>query len=682
MALDSVLHDARPPARGLAELAYVAPTALLLEALITFVIVRVGPEPSPGADESEVFAAHLATTLLEPRDRVVLVGWWLSVPLLLGLVWVLARLRRGPARRFVDLLALVGSVGLAVAAALWFEEVDAGLAPWFPRLHLGELVLGVVAAVLAVATLLVRGDRVRRVGAVALVLVTLSFLLPALVQTPTSIVEPWHATYTLDELIAPAVGQVPLVDYFPQYVNLLGLPIAPVIQTWPGHALAIALGWVLFLQVVTIAGAVLVGAMVGGRRTVPVVLLLVSAPIIFATDTGLYPATYFAAVPFRTVLPVVTIVAALAAFGRSADLTTRALAWRAAVVGSLAGVAALNNPDHGLPVVVAVGGGILLALTGWRSRVVAAAVGGLAVVLPFVVYATVTALTGETADWSKFLLFSQMFGTIGYGNVAMPAFGTHVGVVAFFAAATVAGILVQVRRRDSDTWRTQGLALTLCGGWSVLTLPYYMGRSLPPQLLFGYALQVGLVCAALLPLFLHAVRRLGRGEVRVTVAAATSVTLTLLALGAVAGSLLAAPTPAASLERLSAADVVGPSNLPQDTLAIEAALRDPAGADLRRLDAQGRLGQVVGSASVVELMTGVPSVLVTNQSPYLSIAVGMLRLQCQEMADRTVTAVIMASWVADNLTAVEDCHRAFVVESPYRPVAEGFVLVEVRQRED
>ncbi|WP_244930226.1 hypothetical protein [Nocardioides sp. W7] len=650
----------------------------MLEALITFLIVKVGPEPSPPAISSDVFAAHLAATLLEPRDRVVLVGWWLSVPMLLGLVWVLARLRRGPARLFVDVLALAGAVVLAVAAALWFEEVDPGLAAWFPRLQWWELVLGVLAAVLAVASLLVRGVWFRRVASVVLVVVILAFLLPALVQTPTSIVEPWHATYTLDELIAPAVGRVPLVDYFPQYVNLLGLPIAPVIRSSPDHALAIALGWVLFLQVVTIAGAVLVGAMVGGRRTVPVVLLLVSAPIIFATANGVYPATYFASVPFRTVLPVVTIVAALALFRRSAGLGTRGVAWRAAVVGLLAGVAALNNPDHGLPVVVAVGVGIVLALTGWRDRVVAAVVGGVAVALPFLVYATVTALIGESADWSKFLLFSQMFGTIGYGNVAMPAFGTHVGVVAFFAAATVVGILLQVRRRDSDTWRIQGLALTLCGGWSLLTLPYYMGRSLPTQLLFGYAVQVGLVSAALVPLFLHVVKRMASGDVRVTAAGATSVALTLLALGSVAGSLWSAPTPAASFDRLEAAEVVGPSNLPQDTPAVQAALQDPANGDLRRLDAQGLLGQVVGSPSVVELTTGVPNVTVTNQPTYLAIAVGMLRLQCQVMADQTVTAVIMADWVAANLNAVEDCCSVFVVESAYRPVAPGFVVVEVR----
>lgn len=670
--------DTGPPRRGLAELVYVAPAAIALEALVTFVIVKIGPEPTTPVDSTDVFAAHLASTLFEPRDRVVLAGWWLSVPLLLGLMWVLVRLRRGPARLLVDVLALICSVVLAVAAALWFDAGDAGLAPYFPRLRWWELGLGVLVVGVVVASLLVLRDWPRRVVSVVLVLGTLAFLLPALLQTPRSIVEPFHATYTLDELIAPAVGRVPLVDYFPQYANLLGFPIAPLIRAWPDHALAIALGWMVFLQAVVIAGVVLVGALVGGRRTVPLVLLLASAPIIFSTANGLYPATYFAAVPFRTVLPVVTIVAALAAFGRRAGVGTRGVAWRAGVVGSLAGLAALNNPDHGLPVVVAVAVGIVLALAERRERVVAVVVGGVAVVLPFLLYAALTALTGTSADWSTFLLFPRMFGTIGYGNIAMPAFGTHVGIVAFFAAATVVGMLLQLRRRDSDTWRIQGLALTLCGGWSVLTLPYYVGRSLPTQLLFGYAVQVGLVCAALVPLLLYAVRRMWSGEVRVAVAAATSVALTVLAMGAVVGALGSAPTPAASLERVDAVDTVGPSNLPQDTLAVQAALQDPASADLRRLDEQGLLGQVVGSSSVVELSTGVPSVLVTNQPTYLAISVGMLRRQCQEMADQTVSAVIMAEWVAANLNAVEDCRGAFVVGSTYRPVAEGFVLVEVR----
>jgi len=680
MALDRTgPRDLAPPSRGLAELAYVAPVAVVLETLITFVIVKVGPEPGRPADTSDVFRSQLSTTLLEPRDRMVLVGWWLSVPILIGLVWVLARLPRGRTRLLGGRLMLAGSVVVAVASALWFEEVDVGFAPWIPRLYPWEMAVGAIAAVLAVATLLVRGDWFRRVGSAVMVLVTLSFLLPALVQTPNSIVEPGHAAYTLDELIAPAVGQVPLVDYFPQYVTLLGLPIAPVIRSWPDQTLAIALGWVLFLQAVCIVGAVLVGAMVGGRRTVPIVLLLVSAPIIFATAGGVYPAAYLAAVPFRTVLPVVTIVAAVAVFGRRADLGARGIAWGATGVGALAGVAALNNPDHGFPVVVAVGGGILLALTGWRDRVLAAVVGGFAVVLPFLVYVTVTALVGESADWSRFLLFPQMFGTIGYGNIAMPAFGTHVGVVAFFAAATVVGLLLLVRRRDSDTWRTQGFALAVCGGWSMLTLPYYMGRSLPSQLLFGYAVQVGLVCAALVPLVLHAVTGMRSGKVRVTVAGSTSVTLALLALSGVAGSLWGAPTPVASLERI-AAERSGPWHA--DTLAVEGALGDPARGELRRLDEQGLLGQALASSSLLELSTGVPSVNVTNHPEYFRIAVGMLRLQCLEMAEETVTAVIMPSRAAGNLSVVPECRRAFVVESSYRHVARGLVLVEVRRPDE
>ena len=71
------------------------------------------------------------------------------------------------------------------------------------------------------------------------------------------------------------------------------------------------------------------------------------------------------------------------------------------------------------------------------SAGVAAAAGFLGAVLPFVAYALATALVGG-AEWARLLLFSQMFGTIGYGNVAMDAFGNHVGVVAFFAASATA----------------------------------------------------------------------------------------------------------------------------------------------------------------------------------------------------------------------------------------------------
>ena len=678
MAIDWLSQrDPDTPTRDLAELSYVAPIAILLETLITYAIVTLGPKPVL-AESSQLLPPGMA--LLEPRDRMVLAGWFLSIPVLLGSAWLLARLPRTKGRLVGETLLLIGAVVLAGASALSFKQEDPALAIWIPRLHAWELAIGVITALLAVGILVARSNSLRRVGSAVLVLVTLSFLLPALVQTPTTILEPWHAAYTLDEMIAPAAGQVPLVDYFPQYVNLLGLPIAPLVQSWPDHALAIALGWIVILQVITILGVVLVGAMVGGWRAVPLVLLVVSALVIFPTAAGWYTASYFAALPYRTVLPVVTIVAALALFGRRAPLGSRSIMWRAAVVGALAGVAALNNPDHGLPVVAAVGGGILLALTGARERVAAATVGGCSVVLPFLLYTTVTGLTGEAAHWSAFLLFPRMFGTTGYGNIPMPAFGTHVGVVAFFSAATVIGIILLLRRKDSDSWRTQGLALTICGGWSLLTLTYYVGRSLPPQLLFGSAIQVGMVSAALLPLGLRAVRRLRSGQISVTAAGAASMTLTALALGAIAGSLLSAPTPAASLRRIDVPDAAAPWNLSHDTPAVEAAMQGPAAGELRRLMAQGRLGQVVGSSSLVELITGVPSVSVANNPQNLTVTRGMLRLQCEEIADRALGAVIMPTWVAANLNAVAACRHAVEVED-HQQVAEGLVLVRALRRD-
>jgi hypothetical protein len=663
------------PRRRLADLAWAAPLAVLLQALVTLVVVGLGPEPRVADAGGEIFEAHLFSTLHEPRDRVALVAWLLAAAAVVALVvWAVPRIPRGPVRVGAESVAAVAAVGVAVAAVLWAAPPAAGLEPWTPRLHVWELVAGTVVVVATVGILLAGPAWLRWAGSAVLVLVSLVFLAPALVQTPTSIVEPYHAAYTLDELMAPAVGQLPLVGYFPQYVNLLGYPVAPLLRTWPGDALAITLGWVLLLQVLCLAGAVLVGAIAGGRRVVPVVLLVVTAPVVFATAGGYYPASYLAAVPLRTVLPVLTIVVTLLLLARRPVVGTAALVRRTAVVGALAGTAALNNPDHGFAVVAAAGGAILLLLPTWRERGLAAAAGLVGAVLPFVAYALATALAGG-AEWSRLLLFSQMFGTIGYGNVAMDAFGNHVGIVAFFAAATAVGALLVVRRRDDPAWRTRGLALLLCGGWSLLTLPYYMGRSMPSQLLFGYAVQVGLVSAALVPVVLHVATGLRSRTVRPTPAVGGSLVLALLALGTVVGSLGGAPTPTASLDRVQAGAGVQP--WAYDLGAVEAALADPANTDVRELDEQGRLGQVLSSPSLVELTTGVPSVLVTNHPGYLAIALDMLRLQCEAALRRDEAAVIMPTWVAVGLASVEECGGAFEVADTYREVAPGLALVPV-----
>ena len=647
-----------------------APVALLLEALLTLAVVSLGAEPRPATGSPDMYAdVAQSWSLIEGRDRVVLLAWWLSVPVVLLLSVQLARFAELPAGRVVAPLVLLAAFGVAIAAALMRNNTVFGLDEWIADLAPHQLGLGLLAVVSVGAALAARRPLAGWVAAAITAAVGLAYLAPALmIRVPPGSAGEFHAGVVIDELLAPAAGRTPLVDYFPQYLTLLGLPIAPFARVWPEHALGIALGWIVMLQVATIAAAVILATVVGGRRTALVALVLLAGPLVFAMPNGVYTAAYPAALPFRTVLPVITILVAVALFGRGPSSRP---GLRALALGMVAGTAALNNPDHGLPVVAAAGAGVLVVTTSWSGRLRATLFGAAGAAVPVALYTLVTWAMGETAHWSSVLLFPKVFAVVGFGNVAMPAFGTHAAIVAFFVSATVIGFVL-VRRPDPRL-RLQGFALFVTGCWSMLTLPYYTARSIAPQLLLGYAVQVGLVAVLLLPLLVRAVAA-ARAERR-SIAVTASMGLTALALGAIVATLFSAPTPATSWDRVQS-NTADPWQA--DTDLVTAQLAEPSNRRLDRLADQRALGQVMPVSSLQELRTGVVGVTIVNSPWQFEYLRSLLRLQCQELARTPVRAIIWPTQSAGRLKSVDACRANLQTRVTYPAFGPNFVIVDVR----
>ena len=110
----------------------------------------------------------------------------------------------------------------------------------------------------------------------------------------------------------------------------------------------------------------------------------------------------------------------------------------AAVVGLLGGLAALNNPEFGIPSLLAALATIWV-LTKRPVRVAATAM--LAAPLPAFAYALVAKSRGSAIDFGSYTLFMRSFGR-GFGREPMPVFGLWVFIFGVLMAGLSIGLAV------------------------------------------------------------------------------------------------------------------------------------------------------------------------------------------------------------------------------------------------
>lgn len=601
---------------------WLAPAAVLAVAAGTTLVVRLGPAPHAIAPNDDLLTPGLA----EPADRLLLLAWWaVAVALgLLGVARVAVPARRG--RRGAALTAAAGA-GAVLVLVLAIQRGGDPTGLWTGLPPLGW-VLGLVGLGLVVAVLRLPRRPAAVVGGAAAVGLTPLWAL-GLAQLPGAMHDPFHVAFTSDEIAATAVGHVPLGDYVPQYSVLLSYPVAAVRLVWHGGLTPVVVAYLLALEVVALALAVVLPVRLGGRRFLVPSLLLVVPPVLAALrGTGMTASSYFAVLPMRVVLPALTLVVAWHV------LTVRtpgARTWRWAVLGVLLGATALNNPDYGLPALVAVVVTAVLVAGGRRRawRPLLATTAG-AVLVP-VGYAAVAALAGSPVRWWSWLYFSAVFGSHGFNSLPATTGGLHVAAAALFAAAAALGFVL-VRVAPAGSWRArQGVALCLVGGWALLTLPYYAGRSLPATVVGGYAYACGMVAACLLPLArlqLRAARaRLGGGAGRVARVAPLALA-GLLVVVLVGSSSLMVP-PSTLLGWLRSADRHQLTSVTEQAAALRSVAAAPGNEALADALARSAVAQALPAGALTADATGIRSAAVTNSDAYFPVSRTLTTLQCE-----------------------------------------------------
>lgn len=650
MTLPAPRHHSTSGAPGLRDrsmvLSWIGPLAVLLVAGLTALVILVGPDPHPSTDGT--WLRNLDLTLVKPADRAALVSW---IVLTVGLAIVALLLARRPAtRRRPGSRALAAASGVAVAlilAALLWNHDRFKLWLGLPTSH---LVLGLAAAAALVTGLASTDRRWRLVGFVlAALVVALAF--PSWVQTPSTVVDPVHFSYTSDELTSVAAGHFPLHDYFPQYTVVLPYLFAIPLALMPAHAPSIVLAGVLVLQMIAIAAAVTLPNLVAGRRFVASSIAVVVPAVFVPVATGTTPSSYFQGMPLRDVLPVLTILLAMLLL-RGRPVVRWAVPWPWLAIGAASGLSALNNPDFGLAAAGAVAVTVVIVQRSWSDLVRALIPFGVGAVAPFGVYAAIGAINGTPVDWSSWLVFQEVFGPAGLANVPMGTFGLHIAFVSLFVAASVIGfvlVLTSPRNTSSFAFR-QGLLLALTGGWSLLSLPYLAGRSVPSTYIGGFAFNAGLVTAAMLPLVAQAWRSARTWSS--TDGRLLALALPLAAVGALLACIPLLPPPAT---RLTAIEDAGPAGryalLADQELRLANAVPLDGGPSLKDTIAAGGVVQALPHSSLMALTSSIPSVSVASSPEYAEASWWFSQHQCAQpwapgteyLLVRTTTARILAA---------------------------------------
>jgi len=506
---------ARPSAEDVAWLGLVPATLLLLAAFFWLAPSLAELYPSPNQTIFREWRFEINPEPLEATRYLIAAA---MPPVLAGVVLVLSTGR--PARRSLD-SAVIAMQLAAIAFIAWSVAHQISVLPpgaltppnYFDRLLLSvpNLLAGVGIGLVLTALAASRAEpRLRRLRPLARALsgrrgiafaaavgLTALWLLPALVTDATvahaGLIPGGHIPAQAEDYFAAVNGRTPGVDYIPIYVQLLPVPLAPVLSAFDSSLTSFSIIMCL-LSLVALLAVYATFSQVTER---PWAALALYVPFL---ALSLFPwdrhgsqwefnGNYYGFLPGRYLGPFV--VAWLCAL----SLRRRRLpAWALFVA---AGLAALNNAEFGVPCLVAVivawsfGADRSIPLKKRVSALCIHAAAGLLMALALVLAMTLVR-SGELPNPGFAVYWSTTFAREGYGLSPMPTLGLHWALYVTYAAVLLTAAVRYVRAAPDSTLTAM---LAFAGTFGLLTGFYFAGRSLPYQLMllfpvWGFALSL------------------------------------------------------------------------------------------------------------------------------------------------------------------------------------------------
>jgi len=313
------------------------------------------------------------------------------------------------------------------------------------------------------------------------------FYLPSFVQTFNGLIELHHSRYILNDFLIQASGHWPYSDVMPQYVSVLGWPLKLIAAVSPKLAVDSALLWVNVLVILEVAMFAWITRSVLGLRSWATSLLIPISVIFIKVQPNdqLWGsiAQHINLVPARTVLPIFLLVCLLK-IGNSNSKRLSSLT--EILTGIVLTFCAFNNLEFGLPAAISA---IIICFGLWirkdlsargLTRIsISALASAFAVVFVYVA-------SGNQISFSTWSTMIRVHGFDGYMNIPMPDFGLWIFFYAVLGTSTIIGIMMiffpHANRSLRGIDRKSGVLFAFSGIWGSMTLIYFTGRSLVPEI--------------------------------------------------------------------------------------------------------------------------------------------------------------------------------------------------------
>jgi hypothetical protein len=314
---------------------------------------------------------------------------------------------------------------------------------------------------------------------------------PAAVQPRWGLGNDYHASYILNELLGPGFGKLGGGDAAYQYINLLSLPIAPLLPILKALSIAYLSSQfaALYLSALGIFALILMILLV--RKVLPVKLRpmapLLAIPLLMMNGT---------LVNLPSLLPT-RLLAVLLAGVACVMIAPRRSMRGVFILGCISGAVAVNNGEFGIPSAIAIFVTVLAVSVFRYSRFAVAIVFFAGTVSAVVAYVLLVSALNGSFSYELFAAFALSFAA-GFGSIPMELFGPQVLVIGVMTAGCILGLTQFVKdgeaRRDADFARS--ITLIYFGSAGLLSLGYFINRSqVHGQLEAFFTFVVPIACA-------------------------------------------------------------------------------------------------------------------------------------------------------------------------------------------
>ena len=313
------------------------------------------------------------------------------------------------------------------------------------------------------------------------------YYLPSIIQPFSGIIDLFHSTIFLNEILIFSSGKMPYVDVAVQYSSLLGMPLK-FISFLDGEVIVnSALIWINCLVIFEI-GLIAFRVRKALKLNSWAIAILLPVAIIFVKvqpntkeEGGL--AQFMSSVPGRTLLPIV-LLALLSAFASTKKL--KAKLTLSLSLGIFTVFTAFNNIEFGAPAAITTI--LILILINGRGRSVTKIFGlfVVGVLTGLLLIFSIYALSGSVFTFASWTYMLKTYGGATRWLVEMPIFGLWVFFFSILGTSAIIGslkIFKNSRIKTASIEMTRSSILLAFGGiWGSATLFYFSGRSVPPVL--------------------------------------------------------------------------------------------------------------------------------------------------------------------------------------------------------